>query len=121
MATTITIQDGSDRTTSPLLILEYQTSRAGRSIIHDLISGDIAVTLIPGRPRSGALRLLYQAETDAVDALNLHSEEAAFRLTTDERDRISMSYVVAGDVTLTLDDDTRALWALDVDYQEVTP
>jgi hypothetical protein len=120
MTTTIT-RTSDSATTSPTLVLGYDTTRTGRNVIHNLIGGGIAVTLVPPAPRSGTLQLFYPAEADAWAALALHETADSFTLVNDERPGIGMTYVLDGGITLTLDPETRDLWTLAVDYQEVEP
>ncbi len=119
MSTLITAS-GTGSTTSPELVLGYDTARESRNIVHDLISGDIAVTLIAPRPRSGTLELLYFDEAAAFAGLALHEQETTFTLDDDDSAGVSMTYVVSGSgIRLTLDDETRDAWVLSVGYQEV--
>lgn len=120
MTTTIT-RTSDSATTVPTLVLGYATTREGRNVIHDLIGGDIAVTLVPPRPRAGTLRLFYLTEAEAYAALQLHAEATTFSLVTDDLVHIDMTYVLAGNVGVQLDDETRVQWVTEVDYQEVSP
>lgn len=119
MAAVITINDGSGLTTSPALILGYETSRESQNIIHDLIGGGIAVALIRPRPRSGTLELFYLTEADAKSSLDLHSSEASFTLSEPDRPTWAMTYVASGALTVKLDEEGRRRWTVSVDYQEV--
>lgn len=119
MTTTITAA-GSGDTTSPLLILGYDAARGSRNQTRDLISGGIAVVLISPRPRSGTLEFLYEGEADAFAAVALHSEETSFTLESDDRVSVGMTYVLGdGDVTISLDDETRDAWVVSVPFQEI--
>lgn len=118
---TITVQDGTGATTSPVLVLGYETARESRNIVHDTLDGGIAVSMIPPRPRSGVLRLFYLDEATAAAALELHGRDAYFTLDSDERPSISMAYIIRDALELRLDEDTRERWTLDVGYQEIEP
>ena len=118
MPTTITAVS-TEATTSPELVLGYQTSRESRNIVHDLISGRIAVTMVGPRPRAGVLELFYLTENDAFDAMNLHATESMFTLYDSDRPAVNMTYVIDGSVELELDDETRDRWVVSVGYQEV--
>jgi len=117
--TALITAETSLNTTTPALVLGYQTARTSRNIIHDLLSGEVGVALVAPRPRSGTLELLYPVEADAFTALNLHAEETVFTLTDTDRASVAMSYVVDGDITIELDDETRDHWVVSVGYQEV--
>lgn len=106
-------------TTSPQLVLGYDTARAGRNIVHDLIGGGIAVALIKPRLRSGRLELLYPVEADAWACLALHGLETTFQLTDTDVPAIGMRYVLDGEIELRLDEQTQAVWIVTVPYQEV--
>lgn len=117
MTTTIT-RTSDSATTTPTLVLGYAATRASRNVVHDLIGGDIAITLVPPRPRSGTLELFYPDETAAWAALTLHDETTTYTVASDDRVDIDMTYV-ANNVSIALDDSTRAVWVVSVDYQEV--
>lgn len=121
MTTTITAT-ASTATTTPVVVNGYQTSRQSQNIVHDLISGGIAVALIAPRPRSGTLRLVYETEADAFAALALHEAEDSFTLTDTDVSSVNMTYVLApgGTLSLALDEETLTVWVLEVPYQEVS-
>jgi len=115
--TTITAAAGG-LTTSPVAVDGYEATRASQNIVHDLISGDIAVTLISPRPRSGTLQLVYGNAADAFAAFTLHETETTFFLERDDLPALNMTYVLDGDLTITVDD-SREAWVLAVGFQEV--
>lgn len=117
MSTTITATT-SGAATSPVAIDGYQTDRRSQNIIHDLISGGIAVTLIAPRPRSGTLYLVYDNEADAAAALAMHEAEDTFTLERDDLSSVNMTYVIDGVISLAINA-TRSGWVLSVGYQEV--
>lgn len=119
MASLITVNDGTSTTTSPVLVLGYQTSRESQNVVHDLIGGGIAVTLVRPRPRAGTLELFYVTEAAAHAAAELHAGETSFTFTDTERTTVAMTYVVDGSVGVELDDESREYWTVSVDYQEV--
>lgn len=119
MASLIAVNDGNGQTVSPALVLGYQTSRSSQNIIHDLIGGGIAVTLIRPRPRSGTLELFFLTEEVGFDALEKHGRETTFTLTDSDRASVNMTYALDGTLDLRLDEATRERWVLSVGYQEV--
>lgn len=121
MSATITANDTTGDQTTPTLILGYESDRESRNIIHDLIGGGIAVSLIAPRPRSGTITLFYPTEADAFAALELHSRETTFTLVDTDVPAVGMTYVLDGSVTIALDDTTRVPWTLAVAYQEIEP
>lgn len=121
MTATISAGDGSGTTTPLEVLMPYQTSWAGRNIVHDLIGGGIAISLVTPRPRSGTLALLYATEDDAFGCAQLHTAETTFTLTETERPHLSMTYVIdSGGVTVELNED-RDTWQVSIAFQEVTP
>lgn len=119
MSTLITANDGTSATTSPALVLGYETSRESQNVVHDIIGGGIAVTLVRPRPRAGTLELFYLTEEDAFDSLALHSRETTFSITDTDRPRVDMTYVTEGSMDLALDEEGRVRWVLSVGYREV--
>lgn len=119
--TTIT-RTSDSATTTPSLVLGYETNRAGRNIIRSMIGGEITVTLIKPMPRAGTLELFYPDEADAWAALALHELADSFVLVDTDRPGVGMTYVLGGGgVSLALDDATRDQWVVSVDYQETEP
>lgn len=120
MTATITAATGG--TSTPETVLSpYSTEWQSRNIVHDLIGGDIAVSLVKPRPRSGSYDALYLTETDAYACVTLHQAETTFTLSDTDRPRVGMTYVVYGQVRIALDEGTREVWVVTVGFQEVTP
>ncbi len=120
MSTTITAT-ATSATVSPLLVLGYEATRTSRNIVHDLLDGGIGIVFTAPRLRSGTLELLFDSESAAFDALSLHEQETTFTLADDDRAAVNMTYVVGeGNLTITLDDETRFAWVVAVPYQEVS-
>lgn len=118
MSTTIT-RTSDTAETHPDLVLGYATSVESRNVIHDLIDGSIAVTLVAARPRAGTLELFYVDEAEAWAALSMHRSADSFTIVDSDRPDIGMTYVVDGRIGLALDDSTRDHWQVSVGYQEV--
>lgn len=119
MTATITANNGAG-TTTPLTVLSpYRSSQTSRNVIHDLIGGGIAVSLVPSRPRAGGLELLYLDEDSAVACLVLHRQPTTYTLEDTDAPSVSMTYVVDGDTEIALVEDTLAHWTVTVGYQEI--
>ena len=118
MTSLIIPNDGSGLNSSPTLVLGYETVRESQNVVHDIIGGGIAVTLIRPRPRAGTLRLFFTDESAAFAAVTLHARETSFTLSDTDRPVIGMRYIVDGSVSLRLTDD-RKRWEVSVGYQEV--
>lgn len=119
MTTLITVNDGSGDSVSPTLVLGYQVERESQNIVHQIIGGGIAVTLVRPNPRTGTLELFFLEEADAFDAADKHAAETTFTLSDTDRPSINMTYVVSGSVYVELDPETRNRWLVSVDFQEV--
>jgi hypothetical protein len=118
MTATISAVTGAG-TTSPTTVLSpYEATNRSRNVIHDLIGGGIAVSIVAPNPRSGVLELLYPTEAEAEAARQLHLLETGFTLTDTETPSIGMTYVVDGEVSIRLDEDTLTQWILAVGFQE---
>ncbi|HWO51561.1 MAG TPA: hypothetical protein VNN23_08190 [Ornithinibacter sp.] len=121
MTSTISAGNGTG-TTTPLTVLSpYSASWASRNVIHALIGGGIAVSLVTPDPRRGVLELLYGTAAEAYQAIALHREETAFTLIEDDPSHISMTYVVDGELSVRLDPETLILWIASIGFQEVVP
>jgi hypothetical protein len=120
MSATITANNGAGSTTPHFITLPYETAHTSRSVVHDLLGGGLAVSLVAPRPRSGELALLYVDEATANACRLLHLEESTFTLVESSRATVNMTYVVNGDLRVRLDMDGHA-WVVTVGYQEVSP
>lgn len=118
MTNTITAVSTSE-TTTPVVVNGYETARQSRNLVYDLLAGGIYVVLVSPRPRNGVLRLVYENETDAYEAVQLHTLETQFTLESDERTSVNMTYVVDGQISAELDPETLTVWIVTVGYQEV--
>lgn len=115
--TTIT-RTSDSASSSPELVLGYDTERTSATVVHDLLEG-IAVTVVAARPRSGTIEYFYPVEADAFAALELHADLAdTFTLSDATRPDVGMVYVALS-TALALDDETRDAWVLSVEYQEI--
>jgi hypothetical protein len=121
MSATITANNGAGSITATTILSPYETSSAGRNVIHQLIGGGTAVSLVGGDLRSGTFDALFITETDAWTCGTLHRQKTTFTLTDTDRPVVGMTYVVDGTVTVALDPSTLDVWTVTVGYQEVTP
>lgn len=118
MPYTITANNGAG-STSPEMLEGYTPSRQSRNVIHDLLDGSIGVSYIAPRPDSGSLRLLYTDKAAAFAAYNLHSQETAFTLSSDDFAEVGMVYALDGSVDFEARADVGQWWVI-VGFQEVT-
>lgn len=117
MATTIT--DGTT-TITPELVLGYEVAQESRNIIHTILGRATPdVTLRFTNLRTGTLDLLFKTATEAETARQLHINPIVFSLDSTEIPDANMDYVVSGSISTVLEDVTRELWHVSVDFQEV--
>lgn len=119
MTTTITANNGAGSTTPTSVLSPYSSDWESRNIIHDLIGGGIAVSLVAPRPRSGTYEVLYQTEEAAYACVALHREETTFTLADTDRPSVGMTYVLNGQTSVRLDPDTLEWFIVTIGYQEV--
>ena len=119
MSVTIAANNGAG-SVSPLTILSpYEASWLSRNVVHDLIGGGIAVSVVPANPRSGSYEALFDTEAEAWACAELHKAATTFTLTDTDTPRIDMTYVVTGDVRIALDVATLTVWTVTIGYQRV--
>jgi hypothetical protein len=113
----------TDVTATPDLVDGYASDVTARTITHDVIGRAYPdATILPGSLRSGTLKLTFSDENASRLCEQLHAYATTpLVLTTDDRNTLAMTYVVVGKVHRELDDDTRSVWTVSADFQEVTP
>jgi hypothetical protein len=121
MTATISATNGAGTSTPELVLSPYETAWQSRNVVHDLIGGGIAVSIVPPRPRAGVFDALYLTESDAFGCAELHQQPTTFTLTESDRPQVGMTYVIEGAVTVRLDEETQNVWIVTIGYQEVTP
>lgn len=114
--TTIT---AAGATTIPLLVDGWTESAEGRNIINPVMGGGVDITLQPASKRNGTFTLVYPDEASAVAAFQMHRQAAVLTLSDSDRPSVGMSYVLAGSLSRSLDDESRDFWLVTVEYQEV--
>lgn len=119
MSVSISAHNGAG-TSNPITVLSpYATERQARSIVHDLIGGGIAVSLIEPRPRAGTIAYLFDNEDDAAACLALHAAPTSFTLTVSDSTSTGMEYVLQGVASLALDPQSITAWIVTVGYQQI--
>lgn len=119
MSTTITYSSG---TITPAVVDGYSSARSGGTLLHwvsNVASPD--VTLRPADLRSGSLRLVFPDDASSAAAEMALSAPEVFTLASTDLGSIPMAFVVpeTGQILRELDDATRRVWVLTVDFQEV--
>lgn len=115
---TTTLSNGTT-TLTPKLVLGWQSEQPSKTQIHPIIGSTTPdVTTRPSLKRSGTLEVLFNTETNANTCRTMHTAAGTFTLASTDLSHISMSYVVAGAVTVKIAD-TMNHWIVSIGYQEV--
>ena len=118
---TTTITDGTT-TVTPILITGWDTARAARNVLHEIIERPaMDVTYRPAGLRYGTLEALLPTLEDALTLEALLALARQFTLEDTDHPSLNMAFVASGDITVTLDDETRIQATVGWDFQEVTP
>jgi hypothetical protein len=116
---TTTISDGTT-TITPKLVLGYEVSQESRNVVHTILGRAAPdITLHFTNLRTGTLEMLFENAIEAEEARQLHINPIVFSLASSEIPEANMDYVVSGSVSTVLEDETRKLWTVSVDFQEV--
>lgn len=107
---------------APLLVTGFEASRASRTVIHSIIGTNaVAVALQPSDLRSGTLTTLWSSFGAAALFEAALGEATVWTFTDVDVPDVNMTFVVSGGITLALDEETRDLALVSVEFQEVTP
>lgn len=107
---------------SPETVTGWTSTREANNLIHTIIGrADPDVTMKPAGLRTGTLEMLFLTLPLALAAESLHAGEGVLHLQDSDHAALEMYYVASGAIELELDDETRSLWLLRVDFQEVLP
>lgn len=118
---TITAQDGTTDSVHPIQIGGWSPSADSANIVHDLIDGTIAITLVGDRLRSGDLELYFDTDATAEEARALLGRPTSFTLTDDDRPVVNIAFVRQGRLGTMIHDRADDVWAFSVGFQEVIP
>ena len=105
-----------------LLMLGYEATRRGRNVIHELADSNApAVVLRTAGLRSGTIKALCATSAAAL-ALETDLKTAQkLEFATTDLTGINMTFVLLNELTVELEDDTRKLFIVTFDFQEITP
>lgn len=108
---------------APVLVDGYESTREALTVVHQVVNKTFPdVTLRAAGPRKGRLRMLFETEADAVNAFAVLSVPQAFTISDPDVPGMAMRFVIAeGDLSIGLDDETRAVWWVEVPFVEVAP
>lgn len=121
MSTTIT---RGETVLAPDAVTAIRTERPSRNLVHDIIGQPSAATLRPAGLRTGTLELAYHgegAEAASEVAETAHALGGVFTIVSPDRPTLAFSYVTSdgGRIARELRAET-GVWALRIDFQEVT-
>lgn len=109
-----------DETLFPLLVLGLESTQSSGNIVHPILSRNSPdVTFGAHGLRTGTLELLAASLVDAEALRLMHLQSGIFTLEEEDLP-FKLNYVPSGDITVALEDDTRELWLVSIDFQEVT-
>lgn len=107
---------------TPTVVDGYESSRQSGNIVHQILgTSSPDVTFRPAQLRRGSLRLVFASEAAAKAAEDAHATAGTCELSDGDVETVDMVYVVDGEIRRTLDDATRHVWVVTVDFQEVSP
>jgi len=116
-----TISDGTT-TKTPILVTGWRSSRASGNVLHNIIDRvDDEVTFRTAGLRQGDLGLLFPTLEAALDCEAFVATAHKLTLVDADHPGLNMSFVVTGDISVDLDDETREQTIVTITYRQVTP
>ena len=104
----------------PLLVDGYESTRSSNHVFNSVLGRAFPdVTLAPASPRRGRLTALFDNESDAVLCEQMHTGTAVLTFADSDIPSAAMTYVADGSITRSLDPQSRTLWIVGIDFQEV--
>lgn len=95
-------------------------SYQSRNIVHELLSGNVAVTFGGEPRRTGTLSFMFENGTDAYTAYLIMRDGYVFELNDFyDAGTSPLYFVVSGNIMRNWDESTADTWTLSVDFQEV--
>lgn len=107
-------------TFSPELITGWTAGQESRNVIHNIIGRpDPDVTLKPAGTRTGTLEMLFLTATAATTARDVLANGTIFTITDSESWLNGLKFVMSGNISSALEDETRNMWTITADFTEV--
>lgn len=103
---------------SPQLVQGYDVAQASRNIVHQLMDGAVAATLLPASGRQGTLRLFFLDAASAENARKTLAGAGTWTYADTDQAQESMTFVVDGQVRK-YQSDNRLRWSVEVPYREL--
>jgi hypothetical protein len=107
-------------TLRPDLILGVAWEREPATIVHELLGGNVAVTLRPASKRRGTMQLFFLSEAAALVADRSLALPEVFTLVDDDHPGRGMRFVVADTLGAALDPQTRLRWIVSAGFVELS-
>lgn len=115
---TTTISDGTTTLTATVMD-GYNATRESRTVVRRILGSNApALSLREAGLRSGTHRLMFASQTVAEAAVAMLGAGVEITLADTDRANVGMTFVVSGNLSIELDDDTRDLWVVEFEYQE---
>jgi hypothetical protein len=109
-------------TFSPVLITAWSVSQESRNVVHTIIGrNDPDITLKPATTRTGTLELLFSSASAANTARGILANGTVFTITDSETWLNGLDFVMSGNISTALEDETRKMWTIQADFTEVIP
>ena len=105
---------------TPLLLVGWESTRESQNVLHTIVGSEVVeTTLREAGLRSGEFTLLCDSYGMAQGIEYICSQAKELYLMDDEYPYISMDFVVSGSITVAVDEDSRTLWTVTIDFQEI--
>lgn len=108
---------------TPTIVDGYSATRAARTIVHHIIGRpDPDISFRPASLRTGQLTCVFALQDAALAAATVFAKPQPLTL-ADPDVAIGMTFIVpeGGAIEVELDDETRDVWLVHVDFEEVSP
>lgn len=115
---TITRTSDSITTEPSWIESTYDTTYESRNVLHQLVDGGVAATLMQHLPRTGTLDLMYQSREDAWAGVELLLAVDTFTLSDGDVPEVGMLFM-AENVAPAIEQQTTSLWIVRLTYQEL--
>ena len=117
--TTITAQDGTGDAFTPNIVEGFDPTADSQNVIHQLIGGGIAVTLVGDQLRKGQFRFIFTTDAAAEAAREILGRPTSFTMSSLERPAVNMSFVRDGMMSPAMKSGMLNVWSFSVGYQEI--
>lgn len=98
----------------------YSYSVLSNNTVHQLLSGQVAATLMQGGLRSGVLKLLFLDRLSAKSCAAMHAGIGTWAYEDTENSEMGMYYVVTPGPIPVYQTDTRKTWVCEIPFSEIS-